>query len=79
MTGIKDIYLRFEHQERWGPFYQDTVAHKVTLRSVDETAISTALLEFFEVVYDETPFARPENLFGFPPGPPSERAPVQYR
>jgi hypothetical protein len=47
MTGIKDIYLRFERQEGWGPFHRDTVAHKVTLCSVDQTAVSAALLEFF--------------------------------
>jgi hypothetical protein len=28
------------------------------------------LLSFFEKVYDETPYPRPERLFDFPPGPP---------
>jgi hypothetical protein len=79
LTGIKGLHFRFEHQEGWGPFHQDHIVHKATLRSVDEAAISAALLEFFEAVYDETPFARPASLFGFPPGPPSETASVQYR
>lgn len=79
LTGMKGLHFRFEHQEGWGPFHQDHIAHKVILRSVDDNAISAALLEFFEAVYDETPFARPASLFGFPPGPPSETAPVQYR
>jgi hypothetical protein len=79
LTGIRDLSFRFEHEEPWGPFHNDTIEHEAILRSVEPTAVSAALLGFFEAVYDETPFARPQNLFGFPPGPPDERAPVQFR
>jgi hypothetical protein len=79
ITGLKNAYLWFEHYDGWGPFHQNAMACATTLRAVEETSVSAALLELFEAVYDETPFARPKHLFGFPPGPPSESAPVQYR
>lgn len=79
ITGSKDVYFRFEHEEGWGPFHQNTMSFTAILRSVEAASVSAALLEILEAVYDETPFPRPKGLFGFPLGPPSEHAPVQFR
>lgn len=48
----------------------DEAVVRVRLDSAEPDGINSALLEFFNELYDKTGFARPENLHGFPSGPP---------
>jgi hypothetical protein len=49
---------------------KEKVVLRQTLPDASDAAVNAVLLEFFNAVYGATGFARPENLFGFPPGPP---------
>jgi len=49
---------------------REKVVLRQTLPDASDAAVNAVLLEFFNAVYGATGFARPENLFGFPPGPP---------
>jgi nucleoside phosphorylase len=51
---------------------REQVLMRQTLPDASDAAVNAVLLEFFYAVYGATGFARPENLFGFPPGPPRD-------
>ncbi len=75
LQGVKGANLWFQYQNV-GPIHQESITYRTVLKTTDDNAINAALLGFFQEVYDQTPYARPSDLFGFPPGPPSEYAAV---
>jgi nucleoside phosphorylase len=67
---IRGAYLAVTQDDIRGPIQFDDALVRVELPSADRIAIDAALLQFFEEAFDKTGYARPQNLHGFPPGPP---------
>jgi hypothetical protein len=61
--AIKDDDIR-------GPIQTDKVIHRQTLAKGDRPEVDSALLEFFNQLYDATGYPRQKGLFHFPPDPP---------
>jgi nucleoside phosphorylase len=70
LLRIRGAYLAIAEDDIRGPIQFDEAVVRVRLSSADPNAINGALLEFFNELYDKAGYARPENLHGFPPGPP---------
>jgi hypothetical protein len=55
----------------WGPVRAlDRIVHRAVLNSTGDDLLNELLLKFFADVFDATSYARPDQLFHFPPGPP---------
>ena len=70
LLNMRGAHLGVHLDDIRGPIQFDEAIVQVELRSADSVAINTALLAFFDEVFDKTGYARPEGLNGFPPGPP---------
>jgi nucleoside phosphorylase len=69
IVDAQNVTLAIDQEDMRPIRTQNVVVRKTFSDAADET-INGALLEFFNEVYDATGYARPETLFGFPPGPP---------
>lgn len=72
LAGCQNHWLARDYGLAYGPIRQDVINFEYTLRDVTDGTVHDCLLKFFELVYDHTPHARPDNDWGFPPNPPSE-------
>ncbi|OSJ13526.1 hypothetical protein BST63_16395 [Bradyrhizobium canariense] len=67
---MRGAHLGIDQDDIRGPIKFDQAIVRVEFASADAAAIDTALLAFFDEVFDKTGYARPEGLNRFPPGPP---------
>ena len=72
LAGVKDFSLVRDYGISFGPIRQNEIVFEYSLRDVNDNTLNDCLLKFFERVYDHTPYSRPPNDWGFPPGPPSD-------
>jgi nucleoside phosphorylase len=70
VLGLEDVHLAVRDEDIRGPIQIDKVLSPHKLTSDFSQDIDRALLGFFNQLYDATGYARPDNLFGFPPNPP---------
>jgi nucleoside phosphorylase len=70
VLGLEGVYLAIRDEDIRGPIQIDKVHSPHTLSGDFSQDIDRALLGFFDQLYDATGYARPNNLFGFPPNPP---------
>jgi nucleoside phosphorylase len=71
VIDLKGVTLAL-YRDDLRPILTDKVILRRTISTGTRKEIDLALLDFFNAVYDATGYARPPNLFGFPPGPPQE-------
>lgn len=69
VLGVRDVTVAID-QDDMRTIRTDKITVRQTLSKDSDDAVNDALLEFFSQVYDGTGYARPDALFGFPPGPP---------
>jgi hypothetical protein len=53
-----------------GPIHTAEAITRIVLAAPDRDQVNDALLQFFELVYDQSGYRRPTGLYGYPPGPP---------
>jgi hypothetical protein len=70
LLNMRGAHLGVDQRDIRGPIQFDEAIVQIELGSADAVAIDTALLAFFDEVFDKTGYARPEGLNRFPPGPP---------
>jgi len=70
ILGLKGAKLAIDHDEMRGPIQRDAIIMRRTIDSGEPYEIDDILLEFFEELHDATGYARPKNLFHFPPDAP---------
>ncbi len=70
LLGTQDVSLVINNDDMRRVIRREKVVLRQALPDASDAAVNAVLLEFFSAVYGATGFARPENLFGFPPGPP---------
>ncbi len=70
ILGLRAARLAIKEDDIRGPIQTDKVISRHRLNMGNQTEIDGALLEFFNLLYDATGFARPNDLFHFPPDPP---------
>jgi hypothetical protein len=70
LVGVAGAHVALYNTDVRGPLQPDAAIVRKELASTSVAEINSALLEFFEEVYDKTGYVRPTGLHGFPPGPP---------
>jgi len=73
LVGITGFSIARDYGLSYGPFHKDEIVCEYVLHDLTDKTLDNCLLKFFELVYDHTPYGRPPNDWGFPPGPPRER------
>lgn len=67
LTGIDGAYIAMPENETWGPIHKAELFDRVVLNDSSDEACDRFLLALFEQIYDLTGYARPQDLYGFPP------------
>jgi nucleoside phosphorylase len=70
ILGLKGVTIAINTEDLPGPIQIENVILRRTLPIGGPDEIDAVLLEFFERLHDATGYARPKNLFHFPPEPP---------
>lgn len=73
IIGTAGVSLAID-QDNVQPIRVEKIVLRQLLPNTSNEAVAAALLSFFNQVYDATGYARPNSLFGFPPGPPRLRS-----
>ncbi|TWA89406.1 hypothetical protein [Bradyrhizobium stylosanthis] len=70
LLNLRGAHLGVVQRDIRGPIQFDEAIVQLELGSADAAENDTALLAFFEEIFDKTGYARHEGLNKFPPGPP---------
>jgi nucleoside phosphorylase len=70
LLNIKGVHLGITTDDIRGPIHTAKAVTRVVLATPDRDQVNDALLQFFELVYDQSGYRRPTGLYGYPPGPP---------
>ena len=72
LVGVNGVSLARDQDIIYGPIRQNEIIFEYLLKDLESNSLNDCLLKFFERVYDHTPYSRPANDWGFPPGPPHQ-------
>ena len=72
LVDVKGVSLARDYGITYGPIRQNEIIFEYLLKDLESNSLNDCLLKFFERVYDHTPYSRPANDWGFPPGPPHQ-------
>jgi hypothetical protein len=70
ILNTRQMHIGITTEDIRGPVQANEAIYRVVLPDAEQATINSALLEFFNQVYDLSGYSRPQGLYGFPPGPP---------
>ena len=70
LLKLEGVQITDPTETTWGPIQANEIIVRKTLADAYPETLNTALLEFFNEVFDKAGFRRPAAMHHFPPGPP---------